>query len=443
MAMATVVLGFAYVFADAGLSNAVVYKQHSSRNILSTLYWTNVLVGVALAACLWLVSPLAGLFYRDPAVVGLLRLAAYVLPVVALGQLPLALLERDLAFRRIAPIEIASAVVGIVVAIGTAALGQGPRSFVWGQLATAAVRSLGLLGLVWRTWRPSLHFARSDLRGYLGFGAYQLGERTVNYWAANVDYLVVGRFLGPESLGPYTVAYQLAAVPMQRMNPVLTRVAFPVLARTQSDSERLLRGYLKLVKAVAFLSFPLLAGLAVCASIAVPLIAGGGWLQAVPIVQVLCVMGAMKVLASTTGSLLLAKGRADVGFWWNVFTMVVTATCLILVVSEGILMVALAQAVLSIIFLALLLGILKRVSGLSVTSFVGAAARPLVATGIMATAVAAVLIPLGMAALPAALTLSCCAFVGAASYGLAWRLLEKGYIRSMWREMIGSQERSS
>jgi O-antigen/teichoic acid export membrane protein len=443
MAMVTVIIGFAYVFADAGMSNAVVFRQHSSAHVLSTLYWTNIGTGVALTAGLWLAAPLVASFYRSADVAGLLRLAGFVLLIVAAGQLPQALLQRDLAFKGIALIEIVAGVAGLSVAIATAAMGQGARSFVWGQLTTASIRSLALLLLTWSKWRPRLHFARSDLRGYVGFGAYQLGERSVNYWAANLDYLLVGRFLGSTALGPYTVAYQLAAVPMQRLNPVLTRVAFPVLARAQADDARLMRGYLELVKAVAFLSFPLLAGLAICASVAVPTLVGSQWVEAVPIVQVLCIMGAMKVLANTSGSLLLAKGRADIGFWWNLFTMSVTALCLLMVVSQGVLQVAIVQAALSVLFLAIMLGVLRRVVGLPALSFVAAAFRPGLATAAMAAVLIFALAIAHWADLTPIVTLLCCAGVGVAAYVLAWRFLEKGYVSGTWSLLLGSRRRAA
>jgi lipopolysaccharide exporter len=185
-------------------------------------------------------------------------------------------------------------------------------------LAQSTARMLQLVSVGWRRWKPGLHFARADLKGYLGFGLYQIGERTIYYWAANIDYLLIGRYLGASPLGVYTIAYQLVVMPVSRLNPILTKVAFPVFSRRQDDPAALRRGFGELTELVALVTFPLLVGLGVVAPIAVPAIFGPDWQPSVVLVQIMAVMGLLMCLSNPLGAALLAKGRADVGFWLNV-----------------------------------------------------------------------------------------------------------------------------
>ncbi len=135
---------------------------------------------------------------------------------------------KDLQFKRLAGVEVAAAIGGCVVAVLGAFQGWGVLALVLGQLAATIIRS-GLLAVMgWVSWRPTLHFKREDLGGFISFGLYQMGERSINYFAWNLDKLLIGRILGSSALGFYNVAYQLMMRPLMVLNPILTRVAFPV-----------------------------------------------------------------------------------------------------------------------------------------------------------------------------------------------------------------------
>jgi O-antigen/teichoic acid export membrane protein len=116
-------------------------------------------------------------------------------------------------------------------------------ALIYAQLAVASVKAAQLAFYGWRRWTPKLRLRRRDLKGFVGFGLYQMGERTIYYWSSNIDYVLIGRFLGPEQLGLYTIAYQLVVMPVSRLAPVLTRVAFPVFAKRQHDDAALRRGF--------------------------------------------------------------------------------------------------------------------------------------------------------------------------------------------------------
>src|SRR5665647_1771296 len=227
----------------------------------------------------------------------------------------------------------------------------------------------------------------ADLKGYIGFGLYQMGERSIYYWAANIDYLLIGRYLGPEQLGVYTIAYNLVVMPLTKLTPVLTRVAFPIFAKRQDADAALRRGYLELIELVAFATFPLLVGLAASASVAVVALFGAAWVPSVLLVQLLTPMGMMKTISSPSGSLLLAKGRADIGFWFNVINTAVTVGVLYVAVRFGTAAVAAAHSVLGVAALPLELYFLWRVTRLQAGAYLRRLCKPLLTSAIMGTCV--------------------------------------------------------
>jgi O-antigen/teichoic acid export membrane protein len=312
-----VVIGFAQGFSDMGISNSIIYRQGATHEELSSLYWLNLLAGAAVFALVWAATPLVVSFYGEPRLRGLMFWAALIFLVVPVGQQFQILLQKELMFGRLAQIEVLAAIIGAVVATASVLLAQGALSLVWGQLAAAAAKSALFARVGFGTWRPSLHFQRSDLKGHLSFGLYQMGERSLNYLAQNTDKLLIGKLLGTEVLGYYSVASQMMLRPVQMLNPIVTRVAFPVLSRFQTDDARLRLSYLRVIQAVAFIGMPVYLGLFVVADPLMNLLLGAGWDPAVGVFRILVLIGLMYCLGNPLGSLLLAKGRADIGFWTN------------------------------------------------------------------------------------------------------------------------------
>jgi lipopolysaccharide exporter len=317
MGMMMVVIGFAQAFSDMGISNAIIHRQEATRDQLSSLYWLNIIAGAVIFCGVCLGTPLVVGFYREPRLDNLLYLAALTFLITPFGQQFQILFQKELQFNRLAKIEIANSVIYSGVAVALAFSGFGVFALIWSVLASTTAKAVLLCGAGWHDWRPGFHFARQDLNGYLSFGIYQMGERTINYLNSNLDYLLIGSMLGAKELGYYTLAYNLIIKPSTIINPVITRVAFPVFSKVQDQTERLKRGYLKVLQLLATVNFPMMSGLAVVAPVAVPVVFGEQWLPSIILIQILTIVGLLRSTGNPVGSLLLAKGRADLGFKWN------------------------------------------------------------------------------------------------------------------------------
>ena len=55
MAMALVVIGLAQAYTDLGISNAIIQRQNTTKDNLSSLYWLEIMMGASLfCSCSWL-----------------------------------------------------------------------------------------------------------------------------------------------------------------------------------------------------------------------------------------------------------------------------------------------------------------------------------------------------------------------------------------------------
>lgn len=323
MAMALLMVGFADVYTDLGISAAIIYRQDATREQLSSLYWLNVISGLLVFGLAWVLIPFIVMFFNEPRLLPLLQTIALVFIITPLGKQFEILLQKELSFIILAEQEIAASFGGFVVAVICAILGFGVWTLVLAFFAGTILRTTLLIYIGLGRFRPSFHFRVSDLKGFIGFGMYQIGERTINYFSQQFDQILIGKLLGAQSLGFYNFAFNIAVQPISRINPIITKVAFPVFSKVQDDIVRLRNGYIKVVGFLTNVNAPLLVGIAAVAPIAVPLILGEKWSQSIILIQILSFVALLRSMGNPIGSLQLAKGRADLGFKWNVIFLLI------------------------------------------------------------------------------------------------------------------------
>ncbi|MCB9747045.1 MAG: MOP flippase family protein [Candidatus Omnitrophica bacterium] len=350
VSMVSVVIGFALAYTDVGISTALIHFQNVTKRELSSLYWMNIFCGIFIFLLIQIIVPGIAYFYNEEDIKPLIRIASFAFLIIPFGQQFRTLLKKELKFKVLSKIEFIAAFVGLCVCIVSAFLHYGPFSLILGALAKVCTDTMIILFISWKEIDLNFHFSLSEIKKYLRFGFWQLGERSLIFVSANIDYLLVGRYLGPKILGFYTLAYQLIVKPFLTINPILTQVAFPVFSRNQKDNKVLQNGYLKIIKLLAIIVFPIVICISILSPIIVPLIYGPNWEVSIIIIQILLPVGIFKALGNPSGSIILAKGRPDIGFKWNLFVLSMNFIVFSIAVRIGIVQMAYAWNILSFLY---------------------------------------------------------------------------------------------
>ncbi len=415
LGMATVVTGFVKVFQNLGFNSAIIQRKQVGDALLSTLFWVNLGVCLLVAGVLVAISPAAAWIYSDARVTPIVAVLALNFVFAGFTMIPTAVLTRRMAFNKLAVREIAAAIFGGATALTLAALGFGVWSLVAGSLVGSATQMI-LINLL-SPFRPRLVFDRQGLRECLGFGLNLTGFNVFNYFSRNADHLIIGIFLGPIALGYYALAYKFMLLPRESVTGVLTRVLFPAFSRMQDDDERLANAYLRVCGAIAFITFPMMAGMAVVARPFVEVVLGDKWLPAIPIVSVLALLGMLQSVTATTGNIFLAKGKPSWMFGIAVAGGTVHTCGFLVGVYWGAIGVAVAYCVTSLVMqIPHFLLVFKLVPSLTWCRLLNALKPYAVCSGAMAVVVLLCRMSSENIGLPRIATLTVCICVGATFY---------------------------
>ncbi len=428
MALAGVYLTFCTFVIDQGFGTALVQREELELGHLDAVFWAQLAIGIAIAALTFVGAGwIAGLF-AEPRLAPVLQSLAPFPAITALTLAQQAQLRRQFRFRALAIRHAVSAVGGATLGILLAVLGYGVWSLV-AQMLSGAV--IGLV-ILWRasSWRPRLAFSARRFRDLLGFGSSVFAHELVWALSYQIDRLLLGRFAGAGPVGLYTVAQRLVSIVGEVLVVGLQGIVVPVFSRVQHDPEALSRGLFRAHRLIVFIAFPAFAGLALVAPELVPILLGGQWGAAVPVVQASALPALVYALGFSLSNVLTAIGRPGLRLALTTTQAVASTVFVLAAIPLGPAAVALAMGAAALFAYAVNLIMLQRLIGLDPIAYHRQAWPAVAATGLMAAAVWA----LGpeLAGRPALLALAAKIAAGGAVYLAATAVLAW----AQWREII-------
>lgn len=370
VAMATVFTGFAMIFGELGISSALIQKQDLDEDHWSSAFWLNLLVGFFLAIIFYFSAPFIALFYKKPELVSILQVLSINFILVSFTIIQQTILTKEMNFRSLMVRDILAVIVSGFLGIVLAFRGWGVWSLIVQTLTFSIVN--GVLLWILSKWRPRFVFSRLAIRDIFHFSANVTGFQIINYFGRNIDQLLIGKFLGTQALGYYSLAYKLMLLPLQNISWMITRVMFPAFSLIQNDITKLRVNYLKMIKYIAVITIPLMLGLFFIAKDLVLVFYGPKWLLTVSLIQVLVFCGMVQSIGTTVGIIYQSLGRADIQFKFTLFVSVPTAVLSVLIgLRYGIVGVAIAYTLRTIMVTFISHIIANRLLLLSMREFLG------------------------------------------------------------------------
>lgn len=346
VAIATLFIGFSQIFMDMGISNGIMHKQDTSPRQYSSLFWVNVIMGAFLSIVVFCLSPLVAKAYSEPELIKILSLLGLSLFFSSLGSQHKTVQQKKFRFKYIAINEIVTALLTLVVAFVLAKKGYGVYSLVYSTIFNSFFSNILFLiiGLV-EDRNISLHLCISEIVDYFKIGSYAIGSQVLNYFARELDVVIISAILGKETLGVYSLCKKLVQSVYNAVNPILMKVLTPILAQLQSDKKRISSVYVSIVETLALTNFPIYFLIAILSKGILLILYGPDYVEAAVVLSLLSIYYGYLSTGNPIGSLQVAMGRTDLGMYWDICRLIIV--CITLYVG--------AQFDINIMVIALLL----------------------------------------------------------------------------------------
>jgi len=310
--MATVYLGLITLLSEFGVGTAVVTLRELSPDQLAQLNGLAILLGFTGLVVSCLAAVPLGIFFASPRLPWVVIVMSTTFVISSFRSVPSALLQKDLRFKLLSVIEGSRAVALAIVTVLAAWMGFRYWTLVIGSVAGVIIDT----GLTLSRRRCPFAWPRpSSLRHTIRFTGHIVISRLAWYSYSNADLVVSGRVLGEKALGVYSLAWNTANIPVDKLAGVLNSVTPALFSAVQKEHALLRRYLLNLTEGISLIAFPASLGLGLVAPEFVAAVLGPKWGPAVVPLRLLACFASFRCLAPMIPVALNTIGESRFAMW--------------------------------------------------------------------------------------------------------------------------------
>lgn len=313
--MAMVFITISQVFVDVGFSAALIQKKTVNNIQLSSIFYMNIVFGVALTLIFYFIAPFIALFYENNEIVFLIRWLSLIFIFNAFSQVQIAILKRAMNFKLLTLRLLIASLLGGVIGIICAYNGFGALSLVWQQISTAFIGTF----LLWSmsSWKPSFEFSFIETKKLTVYSSYIFFDSLSAQFFSKVDTLFIGKVFTPTVLGLYTRAESFSQIVNTFSSKSLNNTTFPMLSSIGDDNQRFNNVLFRLLELVCLVSFTLTGILYMFGAELILILFGTKWEAAIPIFEILVLRAATYPINTILLNGLKSKGFAKENFQYG------------------------------------------------------------------------------------------------------------------------------
>jgi O-antigen/teichoic acid export membrane protein len=231
------------------------------------------------------------------------------------------LIQRRLELQHVTKADMSAGLVALAVVFLLAWRGAGVWSLVASSLARTAVRAALLY--YYSPWLPGLRAGSARTRNILSFSVGTFSSRAVWSIYDQSDNFILGKVAGEYALGFYTMARDIASIPVTRISSAVNQLSVPLMATLQQAPAAMRNMLLRGLRLTASVSIPACVGIALVADDLVQVALSDKWRSIVPILRVLCGIALIKSLDVLIAPVLRARYRTTYLATYNVVLLVI------------------------------------------------------------------------------------------------------------------------
>jgi lipopolysaccharide exporter len=307
-AVATTVFTIVTAIGEFGVTSCLARADLDVDALAPTLWSVSLVSSLIMAGVLYkFAGPIAAnLGSRDAA--RPVQVMGLVMVFWGIAAVPTAQAVRDFRQEKLFLANALSFVPSVAVLLFLARHGSGAMAFAWSKVVGQGISCAVILLSAPKLYLPGL--TRGALAVLYKFGMPLAGANFIGYILQNVDYALIGRFIGPVLLGTYVLAFNAASWSSTLLGGVLSTVSMPAFSRVKHDAARLSGAMADGIRVVMLTAAPMCTLVIALSRPLVLTLYGERWAAAAAVLSILACYGLISVVGVLFASMLAAMGRS-------------------------------------------------------------------------------------------------------------------------------------
>lgn len=319
VAMATMVWAALEAMGEFSFDVALIQNQVAGRREYDTVWTMTIIRGMVLALLLLALAGPAAVFFREPRLEAIFHVLALVPMIQGFDNVGVVDFQKHLRFDKDFAFMVGVKISGFLVTVPLAFLLRSYWALVAGIVAAGIARLV--LSYVLHPHRPRLTLVR--WRRIFDFSKWLVANNLIGFVRNRLDSFTIGRLLGAQALGVYSIAYEIATLVTTELIAPIRRALLPGYSKLAYDPELIRKGFLDGLALIMLIALPAAVGIGVIADPLVRLLLGDKWLAAIPLIEIFMVFGIFSTMGANAGSVFLALGRPAINMTLSLVTLVI------------------------------------------------------------------------------------------------------------------------
>jgi len=308
--LATLSMNFLSVFSEMGIESSLIQKKNLAQQDMNIAWTMTAARGVVLSLCLFSSAVLIAGYFNHAMLVPVLQVMALCFLLDGLANIGMVYYQKEVDFRQKVKLELYSEIIASIITVLLTLLLKSVWALVIGSVAWRAVHCC--ISYRMHPFRPKFCWNAKNAAHFLSFGKHIFWISAVTFVVTCGDDAIVGKLLGLELLGYYTMAYSIANLPVTGLAGVIGKVTFPAYAMIQDDRQRLGEIFRRIVQVTLILLLPVSALMAILSDDLIRIVLGEKWLPMSDVLKVLCLLGLFRGLSNVIAPVQLAVNHPEI-----------------------------------------------------------------------------------------------------------------------------------
>ncbi len=345
----SVFVAFSSILIDSGFGRTLLNKKELTESDYSTVFYFNISLSVVLYLVFFFTAPLLANIFHTPVIANIVRVLFLSLICNAFGLIHQTIITKKANFKGLTKINMLALFIANVVAVVMAIAGYGVWALVAQVLLYAFCRSLFLW--FYSKWRPTERFSKSSLRTFFAFSNKLLATSAISTTINNIYPTLIAVFYPMSQVAYFNQAKKYQDIPFLTLSNTFRQVAMLILSEINEQTERLRRVVSKIIKSIAFLSFPIGFAMIVVAEPVFYLFFKEKWLDSVPFFQVLTFAGMLSPFIFIFNELFIAKENPRYFLGIEIVKGIILILLIVLLFPHGVMALAVSWIIYVVITL--------------------------------------------------------------------------------------------
>ena len=305
VAIAMSFYAFILIFGSVGFNAALIQKENAKSSDFDTIWTIGVVFGVVAAIIFAFAAPYIANYFNDPRLIEIVYYIALMFIFNGFVNVGVINFQKQLDFKQEFKYQLMPKLISFFMTMFLAFSLRSYWALVYGMLFHQLL--ITVTSYLMSDFRPKLGF--KGFASLFNFSKWVVINQLLFYLNSRSVGMIVGKMISAKATGIYGLSGELSMLPVTEVVAPINKAAFPAYAKLQNDRPKLIELYLQTISLIALVSVPAALGLNAIAEVMVPVVLGGKWLEAIPVIELISIGGFFVAISSNNGFVFTAIGK--------------------------------------------------------------------------------------------------------------------------------------